>query len=62
MQLVDPTTGQPQITGRYLSQSQGRDAVTGEAGAIYLTRDPRGPSLEELCPEVFAALIEKEAQ
>ena len=57
IQLVDAATGQPQITGRYLSQSQGRDAVTGEEGAIYLTRDPRGPSLEDLCPEVFAELI-----
>ncbi|MDU8943862.1 putative PEP-binding protein [Ovoidimarina sediminis] len=58
IQFVDAATGQPQITGRYLSQSQGRDAVTGESGAIYLTRDPRGPSLEDLCPDIFAALIE----
>ncbi len=57
-QLVDGATGQPQITGRYLSQSQGRDAVTERERALYLTRDPRGPSLEELSPAIFARLRE----
>ncbi|WP_299832414.1 putative PEP-binding protein [uncultured Roseobacter sp.] len=56
LQLVDSETGLPQITGRYLSQSQGRDALEGDAAALYLGRDPRGPSLEELAPEAFAAL------
>ncbi|MFG6516367.1 putative PEP-binding protein [Sulfitobacter sp. 1A13496] len=56
LQLVDSDTGLPQITGRYLSQSQGRDALEGDAAAMYLTRDPRGPSLEELVPEAFAEL------
>ncbi len=57
IQFVDSVTGQPQVTGRYLSQSQGRDALTGDRGALYLTKDPRGPSLEELCPQIFDALI-----
>ncbi|MDP4033528.1 MAG: putative PEP-binding protein [Pseudorhodobacter sp.] len=56
IQFVDPVTGQPQVTGRYLGQSQGRDALRKPA-ALYLTRDPRGPSLQELAPEVFADLI-----
>ncbi|MEM0948140.1 MAG: putative PEP-binding protein [Pseudomonadota bacterium] len=56
IQFIDPSTGDTQITGRYLSQSQGRDAVGGADGALYLTRDPRGPSLEELAPEVFETL------
>ncbi|MBT8475837.1 MAG: pyruvate, phosphate dikinase, partial [Alphaproteobacteria bacterium] len=56
IQFVDAKTGLPQITGRYLSQSQGRDAMQGSAGALYLTRDPRGRSLEEVCPEVFEDL------
>ncbi len=56
LQLVDSETGLPQITGRYLSQSQGRDALEGDAAALYLGRDPRGPSLEELAPDAFAAL------
>ncbi|MEM9581260.1 MAG: putative PEP-binding protein, partial [Pseudomonadota bacterium] len=56
VQLVNSQSGAPQLTGRYLSQSQGRDALTrGEA--LFLERDPRGPSLEELAPEAFAQLI-----
>ncbi|MGI9390771.1 MAG: putative PEP-binding protein [Boseongicola sp.] len=57
IQFVSSTTGFPQITGRYLSQSQGRDALSDE-DAVYLTRDPRGASLEELCPEAFEELVE----
>lgn len=56
IQFVDPVTGQQQVTGRYLSQSQGRAAERDQA-AIYLTRDPRGPSLEELAPELFNSLL-----
>lgn len=55
MQFVDPVTGDPLIKGRYLGQSQGRDALS-KTEAIYLTRDKRGPSLEDLAPEIFAAL------
>ena len=58
IQFVDGATGQPQITGRYLSQSQGRDALTARSGAIFLRRDPRGSSLEDLCPDVFDALLD----
>lgn len=56
LQLVSSTTGAPQVTGRYLSQSQGRDALEGGTDALYLTRDPRGPSLEEKLPEAFETL------
>jgi pyruvate, orthophosphate dikinase len=56
IQFVDPVTGQPQVTGRYLGQSQGRDALT-RTEALYLTRDPRGPSLEDLAPGIFAELL-----
>jgi pyruvate,orthophosphate dikinase len=55
IQFVDPVTGRAQVTGRYLGQSQGRDALEA-GGAIYLTRDARGPSLEELAPGAFEAL------
>ncbi len=57
LQLVSSKTGLPQITGRYLRQSQGRDALVGDA-SLYITRDPRGPSLEDLVPECFASLVE----
>ncbi|WP_089276190.1 putative PEP-binding protein [Antarctobacter heliothermus] len=56
LQLVNSDTGTRQITGRYLSQSQGREALQGGSESLYLTRDPRGPSLEELAPQAFAAL------
>jgi pyruvate,orthophosphate dikinase len=55
IQFVDPVTGLRQITGRYLGNSQGRDALK-KTEAMYLTRDPRGPSLEDLSPEIFAEL------
>jgi len=61
LQLVNSDTGLPQITGRYLGQSQGRDALEQDAEAIYLTRDPRGPSLEELAPDAFELLKEHAA-
>ncbi|WP_425039300.1 putative PEP-binding protein [Primorskyibacter sp. S187A] len=57
LQLVDPETGMPQITGRYLSQSQGRDALGEGAEALYLTQDDRGPSLEDTVPDVYAEII-----
>jgi pyruvate,orthophosphate dikinase len=56
IQFVDSVTGQPQVTGRYLGQSQGRDALK-QTDAIYLTRDPRGSSLEDIAPEIFAELV-----
>ena len=54
---VDHDTGLPQIKGRYLGQSQGRDALGDAAGAIYLVKDGRGPSLEEKCPDLFVQLV-----
>ena len=57
IQYVDPQTGHPQVTGRYLPQSQGRAALEAGEGAIFLTSDPRGPSLEDRSPEAFAALV-----
>jgi pyruvate, orthophosphate dikinase len=56
IQFVDGATGAPRVTGRYLSQSQGRDAVTAGEGVLYLARDARGLSLEETQPAVFAEL------
>ena len=55
IQFIDPITGDAQITGRYLGQSQGRDALGGE-DAIFLTHDPRGPSLQDIAPDIFAQL------
>lgn len=55
MQFVDGVTGQPQITGRFRGQSQGRRA---SVETLFLTRDPRGASLEDVAPEAFARLVE----
>ncbi|WP_134678996.1 putative PEP-binding protein [Paracoccus ravus] len=56
IQLVDGGTGMPGITGRFRGQTQGRAEREGTE-TLYLTRDPRGPSLEEAAPEVFADLV-----
>ena len=57
-QFVSVQTGQEMAHGRYLSQSQGREAVASQAEAHYLSKDPRGPSLEDVCPDALAELKE----
>jgi pyruvate,orthophosphate dikinase len=54
-QFASPVTGEETAFGRYLSQSQGRDAMD-QSGAQFLAKDDRGPSLEVICPEAFAQL------
>ncbi|MEL6572137.1 MAG: putative PEP-binding protein [Pseudomonadota bacterium] len=56
IQYVNSDTGTPQITGRYVPQSQRRRALMDDERAMYLTKDPRGRSLEEAAPDVFAEL------
>ena len=58
IQYVNSETGQPQITGRYVPQSQRRRALMDAEGAMFLTKDPRGASLEERCPAVFQQLAD----
>ena len=58
IQLVNSKTGAARITGRYLSQSQGRDALLARSAPMFLAKDTRGPSLEELAPDIYAQLIE----
>ena len=52
IRFIDATTGAPAVKGRF---------HPGGAGALedvqYLARDPRGPSLEERCPDAFAQLL-----
>jgi pyruvate, orthophosphate dikinase len=57
IQFIDPVTGGAQITGRYAIHGQGRESVSNNPQAIYLRRDPRGPSLEEQHPKAFADLV-----
>ncbi len=56
IQFVDPVTGHSRITGRFRGQSHGKAVGVG-AQTLYLTRDERGASLQDLAPEVFAELI-----
>lgn len=56
IQFIDSLTGAPRITGRFRGQTQG-SARRSDAETIYLTRDPRGLSLEEAAPAVFADLV-----
>ena len=55
LQFVSSDTGEPQVTGRYLPQSQGRAALS-EADAQFIESDPRGTALEDRCPGQVAAL------
>jgi pyruvate,orthophosphate dikinase len=57
IEFVDASSGLPKIVGRFVNQSQGRERIQDVAGAIYLTRDDRGASFEEQCPEAFAELL-----
>ena len=56
IQFINPVTGEASIHGRYLQQSQGRDALISEGAAMYLTKDGRGQSLENEQPEIFAEI------
>ncbi|WP_050528245.1 putative PEP-binding protein [Pseudorhodobacter aquimaris] len=61
IQFVDPVTGLEQVTGRFLGQGQSSDIAEKREEALYLTCDPRGPSLEELAPELFESLARQGA-
>lgn len=58
VQFVDSTTGAPRITGRYVAQNVPQMDKTDAEGALYLTRDPRGASLQDRCPQTFAQLLD----
>ncbi|WP_420860771.1 putative PEP-binding protein [Algirhabdus cladophorae] len=62
IQFVDEITGEPLVKGRYLPQSQGRDALQADMPSMYLTKDSRGASLEEKLPNVFGDLLRHGAQ
>ena len=58
LQLVSSESGKPMIKGRYLSQSQGRDALEAGEKSLFLERDSRGPSLQDQAPGAFDELID----
>ena len=54
-QFVSPLDGSKKVTGRYLSQSQGKESLEIE-NSLFLTKDKRGKSLEEHMPKIFSEL------
>lgn len=56
IQFIDPLTGAPRVTGRFRGQHHG-EAVGSGAETLFLTRDERGPALEDTAPEIFADLV-----
>lgn len=58
IQYVNSQTGRSAVEGRFLEQSQGREALRADAQAYYIEKDPRGPALEDFVPEVTAQLRE----
>jgi len=58
IRFIDAETGMPQVTGRFKSRGvHALDAMQNGENVLYLTRDKRGPSLEERCPDAFAELL-----
>lgn len=53
IQMVDGTSGAPQITGRFVAVDPEDPRQTRP---YYLVRDPRGSSLEDEAPDLFAQL------
>ncbi len=56
IQFTDPISGTPRVTGRFRGQEHGATVGAG-AETLFLTRDDRGPSLEEVAPAIFADLV-----
>nr|WP_246849249.1 putative PEP-binding protein [Rubellimicrobium arenae] len=57
IQFVDGETGEPRVSGRYLGQSQGREALRDKRAAVPLTRTEGIPSLEDLAPFALRELL-----
>lgn len=58
IRFIDAETGVPKVAGRFKSQGlHGLEALQTQGDVLYLTRDPRGPSLEEHCPAAYADLL-----
>ncbi len=57
IQFVDGETGEASVIGRYLGQSQGREALRDKRDAIPLLRELDRPSLEELAPSALRELL-----
>jgi pyruvate,orthophosphate dikinase len=57
IQFVHGDSGEPHVIGRYLGQSQGREALRDKRDAIPLTREPGRSSLEDVAPFALRELL-----
>ena len=55
IRFIDARTGAPQIAGRFRANAASADGSEGEL--LFLTTDPRGPSLQERCPDALSELL-----
>jgi len=58
IQFVESKTGTEQIKGRFVPQASHSETSGDTVEALFLTKDPRGRSLEEQAPKAFEKLIE----
>lgn len=59
IRFIDAETGAPKVAGRFKRQGiHGMEAMQNGNDTLFLTRDPRGPSLEEHCPDAYAQLVQ----
>jgi len=57
IQFVDGTLGAPQINGRFVPQAMHSESLRDNHDALYLTKDKRGPSLEDKASDAFTKLV-----
>ncbi|MEO1307621.1 MAG: putative PEP-binding protein, partial [Pseudomonadota bacterium] len=57
IQFVAPQNGERQVYGRYLRQSLFQDAFGKPAGGLFLQRDSRGLSLQDVAEPAFQSLM-----
>jgi pyruvate, orthophosphate dikinase len=58
IRFIDPETGAPQVAGRFrLNSGAGSNPGSDAGDQIFLTQDPRGPSLQDCAPDAYAQLL-----
>ncbi|RYH08700.1 putative PEP-binding protein [Tropicimonas sp. IMCC6043] len=56
IRMIDKVTGARHISGRYKRKSLAMRAMGRKGTEIFLAADPRGPSMEQAAPDLFAEL------
>ncbi|SDI72174.1 putative PEP-binding protein [Aliiruegeria lutimaris] len=58
IRMIDKVTGDPQVMGRYKRKSPEMRAMGRKGKELYLATDPRGTSMQDEAPELFAKLVD----